>query len=98
MLDSNYTSAIVGWLNDYAPQGILVTDHELIIRGWNRWLEQHSSQSESATVGRPLFDVFPEIVERHLDQFYREVLDGQAKVLSYRFHQYLVRLPTKSEY
>lgn len=94
----NLNNAIVDWLNDYAPQGILTTDTDLVIRGWNRWLEQHSGRSVETTLGCRLFDIFPELVERRLDRFYVEALNGEAKVLAHRFHRYLVKLPAKSEY
>jgi len=98
LTDFNFDGPIVQWLNDYAPQGILITDADLIIRGWNRWLEQHTGRTSQSVVGQPLFDIFPELVERHFDRFYEKALDGQITVLAHRFHQYLVKLPTKPEF
>jgi PAS domain S-box-containing protein len=83
---------LVRWLNDFAPQGILVTDSDFIIRGWNRWLEQNSGRSAVELKGRVLFEVFPEIAERRLDEFYKAALEGQSNVLSHRFHHYLLKL------
>jgi len=94
----DFNGPIIDWLNDYAPQGIVTTDTALIIRGWNRWLEQATGRSADVVVDRPLFEVFPDLVERGLDRMYRNALDGQVTVLAHRFHRYLVRLPARPEY
>lgn len=85
---------IIEWLNEYAPGGIFVTDADLMIRVWNRWLEEHSGRRAEQLIGMRLFDAYPEIHERGLDAFYREALDGHGQVLSNRFHEYLITLPT----
>jgi PAS domain S-box-containing protein len=82
------------WLNDSAPQGILITDTELNIRGWNRWLEIHSHRPATEMLGRNLLDVYPELVERRIVRYYQGALAGQVQVLSTRFHRYLLPLPT----
>ena len=88
---------IIEWLNEYAPEGIVITDADLVIRGWNRWLQRHSGREAGEMIGVRLFDAFPEIVARGLDVFYRAVLDGRAQVLANRFHEYLMTLPTDFE-
>jgi hypothetical protein len=37
--------AALAWLNDLSAHGILVTDAELKICGWNQWLERNSGHS-----------------------------------------------------
>src|SRR5690242_21518508 len=59
-------SPIIEWLNDYASAGILITDADLIIRGWNRWLEQHTGREAREAIGLRLLEVFPEIKARGL--------------------------------
>jgi PAS domain S-box-containing protein len=81
------------WLNDYAAQGILVTDAQLVIRQWSRWLEINSGLSAIEMIGCPLFEAFPQLVTRGLNQYYQDVLEGQVRVLSHRFHRYLLPLP-----
>jgi signal transduction histidine kinase/CheY-like chemotaxis protein len=81
------------WLNDYAAQGILVTDADLVIRQWGRWLENHSHRSAAEMIGRHLFEAFPELVTRGLNQYYLDALVGQVRVLSQRFHHFLLPLP-----
>ncbi|MEN3333583.1 MAG: hypothetical protein V7641_2948 [Blastocatellia bacterium] len=81
------------WLNDFATQGILVTDAQLVIRQWGRWLELHSGRSAIEMLGLHLFEAFPQLVTRGLDQYYHDALEGQVRVLSQRFHRYLLPLP-----
>jgi PAS domain S-box-containing protein len=95
---SDIDSAIVQWLNDYAQRGILITDASFAIRGWNRWLEQNTCYTAEAVSGKCLFDVFPEIVERRLDQAYQEALSGKVTLLAHRFHRYLLKLGARPEY
>jgi len=84
------------WLNDFAAQGILVTDAGLMIRQWGRWLEIHSQRSAAEMIGRHLFEAFPELVTRGLNQYYLDALEGQVRILSQRFHHYLLPLPVES--
>jgi PAS domain S-box-containing protein len=81
------------WLNDFATQGILVTDAQLVIRQWGRWLEIHSGRSADEMIGRHLFEAFPQLVTRGLNQYYQDALVGQVRILSHRFHRYLLPLP-----
>src|SRR5262249_52963667 len=75
------------------------TDSLFVVRGWNRWLEQNTGWSAAAVIGVSLFDLFPELIDRGLDQVYRNTVDrGQITVLANRFHRYLVKLPGRSEY
>src|SRR5215470_3161452 len=95
--NTDFDSAIVEWLNEYAPQGILTTDTCFVIRGWNRWLEQSTGRAAESVVGKSLFEVFPELVERRLDQPYQEALNGKVTMLAQRFHRYLLKLAAKPE-
>jgi PAS domain S-box-containing protein len=89
----NLDAAILTWITEFATQGILVTDTELVICGWNRWLETHSGRSAASMLGRKLPEVYPELIERKLDQFYWQALAGQSAVLAQRFHRYLLPMP-----
>ena len=73
--------------------GIFTTDAELRIVGWNRWLENHSGKLANDLVGLNLISVYPDLVARRLDHYYRQALEGQASILSQRLHQYLLPLP-----
>ena len=52
-----FNAALLQWMNELAGQGILVTDAELNIRAWNRWLEEHSEIGADEVLGRNLLDV-----------------------------------------
>jgi signal transduction histidine kinase len=87
------TAGVARELDAVGDWGLLTTDVHLTITGWNRWLEQRLDRQASAFVGRPLFDVFPNLVARKLDRFYRQALGGQTILLSQRLHKYLLPLP-----
>jgi PAS domain S-box-containing protein len=96
--DFDFDSAIIDWLNDYAPHGIITTDTAFIIRGWNRWFEQNTGKTADSVLGKSLFDIFPELEQRGLDHLYHGALEGQVSVLAHRFHHYLMKLPARPEY
>jgi diguanylate cyclase (GGDEF)-like protein/PAS domain S-box-containing protein len=76
-----------------AAIGILTTDVELRITGWNRWLETHSGLSSAQMLGRFLFEAFPDITSRRLDRYYHEALAGHTAFLARALHGYLLLLP-----
>ena len=84
------TTAMLRWFDDLTVQGILTTDQALVIRSWNRHLEEHSGIAAVDAIGRPLVDVVPEIRARTLDVHFRAALAGEPRVLSHRFHRYLI--------
>jgi len=81
-------------LDAVADWGLLATDLDLIVTGWNRWLEYRSGVKAEDAVGRPLFELFPDLPTRRVDRYYRQALSGQSVILSQRFHQYLLPFPT----
>ena len=83
------------WMNDLSVQGIFITDAELTIRGWNHWLEARTGRSASEMIGRNLFDVYPDLIERGLDKHYKDAIAGQVMVLSHRLHRYLIEMPSQ---
>ena len=80
-----------------AAIGILTTDVELRINGWNRWLETHSGLSSAQMLGRFLFEAFPDITSRRLDRYYHEALAGHPAFLAQDLHGYLLPLPLPVE-
>jgi PAS domain S-box-containing protein len=82
--------AALRWMNDLSAQGIILTDDELIVRGWNHWLETRSGRSASEMIGRSIIEAYPDLIERGLDKYYRDALAGQIAVLSHRLHRYLL--------
>src|SRR5215207_3271431 len=86
-------STIARWITENATQGILVTNTDLRISYCNRWLERQAGKSGEEITGQTLFSIFPEIEDRGLAHYYHHALQGESRVLSQSFHQYLVELP-----
>jgi PAS domain S-box-containing protein len=87
-------AAVLRWMHDLAAQGILMTDDELNILGWNQWLEEHTEHRAEDVIGRKLLELYPELIKRRLDRYYKWALEGQVRVLSQRLHGYLIEMPT----
>jgi PAS domain S-box-containing protein len=84
------TTAMLRWFDDLSVQGILTTDADLVVRSWNRHLAEHSGIAAEDAIGQPLVAVVPEIAGRGLDAHFRAALAGEPRVLSHRFHRYLI--------
>ena len=52
---------LVGQLDHLGDWGVLATDARLAVTGWNRWLVQHTGRAAATVLGRPLFDLFPDL-------------------------------------
>ena len=83
-------TAMLRWFDDLTVQGLLTTDEMLAVRSWNRHLEEHSGIAAADAIGRPLVEVVPDIGSRGLDAHFRAALAGEPRVLSHRFHRYLI--------
>jgi PAS domain S-box-containing protein len=83
-------AAMLKWLDTLAQQGIFTTDRELVIRSWNRWLEENTGHLAADVVGRPLFDALPDLRSRGFASYYDSALSGQLKVLAHGLHRYIV--------
>ena len=83
-------------MNAAPTLGVITTDRQLAIRGWNEWLAAATGLPEADVMGRPLTDFVA--VERA--DFYRELFAevlqrGTARVLAPAFHKYLIACPTR---
>jgi PAS domain S-box-containing protein len=87
---SELNAATLQWLNDLTAQGILTTDADLRVQGWNRWLENQTGHRAHDVIGRELLELYPELVARRMDRWYRLALRGQVMVLAHRLHRYLL--------
>jgi len=88
--DTLLNAAVLRWMQELAPQGILLTDSALNVVGWNRWLEEHSGRRSKDVLGKNLLELYPDLIERGLDASYKDALSGQVRLLSQRFHGYLL--------
>ena len=87
--DTLLNAAVLRWMQELAPQGILLTDSALNVVGWNRWLEERSGRRFKDVLGKNLLELYPDLIERGLDASYKDALSGQVRLLSQRFHGYL---------
>src|SRR5262245_52993073 len=83
-------AAVQRWFQELSDRGLFTTDADLVVRTWNRWLEAQTGIAANRAVGQTLFDLFPSLVDRGLDRYYRDALAGEVKVMSERFHRYLI--------
>ena len=81
------------WLDELSGQGVFITDTELVVRSWNRWLERFTALTSANVIGRPLLQLFPDLAMRGLAAHYRAALSGEVSVLSHRLHGHLLRMP-----
>ncbi len=86
-------AAILTWTHELAPHGIVTTDKDLRITSWNHWLETHSSLRAEQVIGRQLLDMIPSLVERRLDEHFKDALRGEVKILSRALHGHLLPFP-----
>ena len=82
--------AAAKWFEELDDRGVFITDDRFIVRRWNHWLAAQTGKRAEDIVGRPLFELFPDIVGRGLDASYRDALAGEVRILSQRFHKYLI--------
>ncbi len=60
-----------------SPVGVLAFDRDLTCSLWNGVMEQISGLPESSVIGKPVFDLFPFLVETGEDRRLREALEGR---------------------
>jgi signal transduction histidine kinase/CheY-like chemotaxis protein len=83
-------AAAARWFEELDDRGVFITDDRLIVRRWNHWLAAQTGRSAADVVGRPLFELYPGLVERGVDAYYRDALGGEVRILSERFHKFLL--------
>ena len=86
-------TAMLRWLDELSGQGVFITDTELVVRSWNRWLERFTGLLSANVIGSPLLQLFPDLAMRGLAAHYRAALSGEVSVLSHRLHGHLLRMP-----
>src|SRR5687767_5451384 len=74
-------------------RGFFVTDVQLRIVLWNRWMELHSGRDASEVLGRSLLELYPDVGEREIKEYYQSALEGRVTILSHALHRFLLALP-----
>jgi PAS domain S-box-containing protein len=78
------------WFEELDDRGVFITDEHLVVRRWNAWLAAQTGNSAQEMIGQRIFDLYPALVERGIDTYYREALAGESRILSERFHKFLL--------
>jgi signal transduction histidine kinase len=84
-------------LGEVLELGVLAVDGDLVVRGWNRWLEAASGMTAADVTGRPLLELFgEEMRDGQTEEALRRAFTGATTVWSHRFHEYFLPLPPPS--
>lgn len=86
--------ALLLWIQQSAPFGVITLDESMRIQSWNRWMEQHSAKELEEVKAQDLFSLFPDLNERRLTPHFERALQGESSVLSTGLHRYLLPLPS----
>ncbi|HYE32962.1 MAG TPA: ATP-binding protein [Methylomirabilota bacterium] len=90
--DETLGSALLDWMDRYAPYGVFAVDEELRVRGWNQWLKTNTGLELADVLGRSITELFPDLVSRRLIPHFKRALNGEVSVLSTALHGYLLPL------
>ena len=86
-------ASVVHWVTEDTNQGCFVTDVQLRVVLWNRWMELHSGRSASEVLGRSLLDLYPDVGDREIKEYYQSALEGRVTILAHALHRYIIPLP-----
>lgn len=92
--NSKEDGALLSWIQEFAPFGVITLNGLLQVQTWNHWMEIHSGWRLEEVVGKGLFSLFPELPERKLAPHFERALAGESFVLSTGLHHYLLPLPS----
>jgi PAS domain S-box-containing protein len=84
------SAAAQRWFAELDDRGVFITDEQLIVRRWNPWLAAQTGRRAEEMVGHPLLELYPALVERGVDRYYQDALGGEVRILSERFHKFLL--------
>lgn len=96
ILESERDSALVSWIQQFSPYGVITLDRSFRVQTWNHWMELHSSLLSKDVVGKDLMVLFPDLEGRNLVGPFVRALSGESSVLSSALHHYLLPLPPPS--
>jgi len=82
-------------LLDHLSMGILVLNESLDVLFWNRWMAEHSLIARQDAVGKPIYDLFPELSSKGFIAKAHNVFKvGHPAFFTQKIHQNLFPLPT----
>ena len=86
-------AAVLSWIVQDTRQGFFATDSRFQILTWNRWMEIHSGYAAAEVLGRNLFDLYPGLAARGIQEYYESALAGHVTVISHGLHRHLLPMP-----
>jgi signal transduction histidine kinase len=92
--ESQREHALLSWIQQFAPYGVVTLDESFQVQTWNHWMELHSGRRLAEVAGKNLFALFPDLRERKLVFHFERALQGESSVLSTSLHRYLLPLPS----
>ncbi len=92
--ESQREEALLLWIQQFAPYGVVTLDETFHIQSWNHWMELHSGLRLADIAGKNLLTLFPDLQERKLVSHFERALRGESSVLSTALHHYLLPLPS----
>jgi PAS domain S-box-containing protein len=91
---SKREAALLSWIQQFAPYGVVTLDESYQVQSWNHWMEVHSGLRLDEVSGKNIFALFPDLRERKLAAHFERALLGESSVLSSSLHRYLLKLPS----
>src|SRR5688572_4945269 len=86
--------ALLSWIQQFAPYGVVTLDESFRVQSWNHWMELHSGMRFTEVVGKSLFTLYPDLHQRRLVGHFERALQGESSVLSTALHRYLLPIPS----
>jgi len=78
--------------------GLIILDRDMLVTGWNRWMEHHSGISSRNIVGKSILDVYPTLRESKYTRLFKSVLSfGNYALFSQKLHKHLIPLNNPHE-
>ena len=87
-------SALLSWAQGLASHGLFTTDTQLRIQNWNGWMHLQTGLRAEKVRHQHLLQLFPELQQRHINEYYERALKGEASMLAASFHGCLIRMPS----
>ncbi len=80
--EANRDRALLTWIQQFAPYGVITLDTSLAVQSWNHWMEVHSALTLADVAGKNFFALFPDSNERKLAAYFERALKGESSLLS----------------
>ena len=83
-------TALLRWFTEQTRLGFFATDLQYRVIVWNRWMEEHSGLAAADVIGRSVFELYPDAVQRGICEYYTSALTGQVTIVSHGLHRHVL--------